>query len=848
MCRLLLVVDDSEQKLLPLVSARRQNKRGQLFGLSKGERLHGFGVAWLTGRAAGAVVTTRPPSDDLNVRRVLGATSSRLALAFIRSCACDRCPATTYCPASDANAQPFVRGGASGLVVAHVGILHHHRDLMRDGGEAGRRAAAVADCGDAGNSDAAFLYRLVASYYDDFGGDLEKAVRATLDLVSDGPASSLNLVATDKTGRVVACRRRSPGDGQAPPPLFYASTATGALLASAPVRWPGVGEWMEVVADGVVVVEGARVRAAAPVATKPRPWPFVPPPRAPAPRAPAPPSPPRPSAKTDAVGAADARMRAVVARVASANRSGLGAYLAAAKKRRLAALRAGASADDLVASLEAFAAALADGAEHAALVERDRAACASGLAREAAAATGDAAATGANGAATDRRAHDATTGAGAEITDRRALAESQARLYDARYSSSSAAEGQDRAGVEEVHITVARETEAIAAAIADAGRGQQRKLTTVRLLDFGCGNGRCFAACRAAARARGLALDVTAYDVSSGALGAFRRALVDDHGFTADGSGALGDVVAGADRVRFVLGSATAPPHAVEAALRRSGAYDEVWGFDVALSGWGTISAIPDLPGRSSQLPARFRISRQQSFLDILGNLAERLLNVVSSENNFLAPQARFRELRRRRAAAVGDEAARLDAELRLATSEGSFYYEVNGEDYFYSAVSPKEEAARLKSAGFLDVEVRACNVASFRDLLASPRLARLERAVLKLVDGNQHLRLQLLLTRLAEKAVRRRLRRVAPLFDPDRTLVDQCARYLCSYASRTPRYPTGVWSGLWSDGTGDGGAGLRALGVVDDGGPFCFQLDCSTGSRRTFCRVDGVVCDITDD
>ena len=73
---------------------------------------------------------------------------------------------------------------------------------------------------------------------------------------------------------------------------------------------------------------------------------------------------------------------------------------------------------------------------------------------------------------------------------------------------------------------------------------------------------------RAAARARGKALAVTAYDVSSGALGAFRRALVDDHGFTADGSGALGDVVAGADRVRFVLGSATAPPHAVEAALR----------------------------------------------------------------------------------------------------------------------------------------------------------------------------------------------------------------------------------------------------------------------------------------
>jgi hypothetical protein len=426
-------------------------------------------------------------------------------------------------------------------------------------------------------------------------------------------------------------------------------------------------------------------------------------------------------------------MRAVVARVASANRSGLGAYLAAAKKRRLAALRAGASADDLVASLEAFAAALAraDGAEHAALVERDRAAC------------------------------DAATGAGAETTDRRALAESQARLYDARYSSSSAAEGQDRAGVEEVHTTVARETEAIASAIADVGDG-----TTVHLLDFGSGNGRCFAASRAAARARGKALAVTAYDVSSGALGAFRRALVDDHGFAADGGGALGDVVAGADRVRFVQGSATAPPEA----LRSLGS------FDVALSGWGTTSAIPDLrPGEGRQL----------QFLAELCRRAPRLLNVVSSENNFLGPQARFREIRRRRAAAVGEDAARLDAELRLATSEGSFYYEVNNEEYFYSAVSPRVEERRLRAAGFRDVDVRACNVASFRDLLASPRLARLERAVLKLVDGNQHLRLQLLLTRLAEKAARRRLQRVAPLFDPDRTLVDQCARYLCSYASR---------------------------------------------------------------
>ena len=777
MCRLLLVVDATPQPLLPLVSARRSERRGQLFSLGKDERLHGFGVAWCTGRAAGAVVTTRPPSDDLNIKRVLAATASRLALAFIRSCVCERCPATTYCPASDANTQPFARSDDSGLVVAHVGILHHHRELMSGDSEAGRRAQAAQHCGDAGASDAAFLFRLVASHYDEFEGDLERAVRATLDLVSEtGPPASLNLVATDRSGVVVACRRRSPGDGQAPPPLFYASTDAGALLASAPVKWPGVGAWTEVAADSVIVIEDARLREAAPIASKPRPRAVVPPPPPPAPKKTAPQTRPA-AAKTDEVGAADAEMRGIIARVASANH-GLGAPLAKAKKRRLAALRAGASAAAAVASLEAFAEALANAgaAEKAALVERDRAACDGGwLPRD----------------ATTTDAHDAA-GADGPTADRGALAENQARLYDARYGPSSAAEGQDRAGVEEVHTAVAREAEAIAEAIA-AAVAAVAGAAPVRLLDFGCGNGRCFAAIRAATRARGAALDVMAYDVSEGALRAFRQALIAEQGFTVaydddadrrkpggviassayDGAAAgLGAVEngsgAGRCSVRFVLGSAAAPPEA----LRSLGS------FDVALSGWGTTSAIPDL--RNGE-------GRQEAFLGALCRLAPRLLNVVSSENNFLGPQEKFRDLRRRRTVAVGTEAERLDAALRLATSEGSFYYEVNGEEMFYSAVSPRVEEQRLRAAGFTDVRVSACNIASFRDLLASPRLAKLERAVLKLVDSNQHLRLQLLLTRLAGKAACRRLRRVALLFDPDRTLVDQCARYLVSYARRPP-------------------------------------------------------------
>ena len=55
---------------------------------------------------------------------------------------------------------------------------------------------------------------------------------------------------------------------------------------------------------------------------------------------------------------------------------------------------------------------------------------------------------------------------------------------------------------------------------------------------------------------------------------------------------------------------------------------------------------------------------------------------------------------------------------------------------------------------------------------------------MLRLVDADDHLGLQLLLTRLASRAAGRRLARTARLFDPERSLVDQCARYLVTSAS----------------------------------------------------------------
>ncbi len=112
MCRLLLYQGAPPDDLLALATARYAHRRGRLFGLSKGERLHGFGVAWRTDRGAAAVVTTKAPLDDLNVRRVGAATTSGAALAHVRSCACDTCPATTYIRRADLS--PMNRGDAAG--------------------------------------------------------------------------------------------------------------------------------------------------------------------------------------------------------------------------------------------------------------------------------------------------------------------------------------------------------------------------------------------------------------------------------------------------------------------------------------------------------------------------------------------------------------------------------------------------------------------------------------------------------------------------------------------------------------------------------------------------------------
>ena len=369
-----------------------------------------------------------------------------------------------------------------------------------------------------------------------------------------------------------------------------------------------------------------------------------------------------------------------------------------------------------------------------------------------------------------------------------ALALLQARMYDARYEDDGAegSAGGDKAGVEEVKDVMASESAAFRGVFAAARRGAPSP-ASLRVLDFGSGDGRYLAEfCRTAAAVleRGDKLEVVAYDVSAGALRAFRRRCLRDAGFAARGGGPLGAVVkdvaaAGGGTatltITFVRGDAVASPEAVEALLRGGAAGDV---FDVAVSGWGSTSAIPDLEDARGP-------SRQDAFVAALCRLAPRLLQVVSSANNFMGPQQTYADLRAARAAAAGSAAEALDARIRLATRPGDFYYPVAGHDYFFSAVTPQRERQRLLAAGFAEATISACNVVSFRDILGSAVVAKLERAALRLVDADDHLGLQRLLALGAARATGEKARRTARLFDPDRTLVDQAARYLISVARR---------------------------------------------------------------
>ena len=387
---------------------------------------------------------------------------------------------------------------------------------MRDGGEAA--GGGVADAAARG-SDAAFLYRLAPRRRP--WGDFERScARRDPTSVTGPPQVSTSWPRTDRS------RRRpppaEPRDGQAPPPC--STPRRRRAPRGAPVRRPGAEAGRR---SRRTAWSSPRARASARPRPSPRPRPAGRR-RAPAPRAPAPRRRPHPARRPTR-----SARRTPGCAPAAARRVRQPKRLGAPRRRSGGPRRPRRARHDPWRRSRPAAASRAPTAPSTRAVERDR---------------GRDAATGANGAPTDRRP-----------------GESQARstTLDTRVPRPRRPGPCGRRGPHHRRA----ETEAIAAAIADAGRGQQW-LTTVAARF-----GRATPLLRGVPRRRagpGKALDVTAYDAPRArwapSAGARRTA--------APLTAARSATSSPARTASLRQGSGGAARRRV--ALRRSGAYDRV--------------------------------------------------------------------------------------------------------------------------------------------------------------------------------------------------------------------------------------------------------------------------------
>eukprot|EP00435_Cladocopium_sp_Y103_P024266 s2598_g5.t4 len=100
-----------------------------------------------------------------------------------------------------------------------------------------------------------------------------------------------------------------------------------------------------------------------------------------------------------------------------------------------------------------------------------------------------------------------------------------------------------------------------------------------------------------------------------------------------------------------------------------------------------------------------------------------------------------------------------LEKKIGLATFDRSYYYTVDTkQNMFYSAISADLEAARLKEAGYDSVRVQICNIINFFDIQTKPRAARINAAVIRLLERRDVWGAQLLLSRGVAKAFKKPL------------------------------------------------------------------------------------------
>jgi len=809
----MLICSEEAFVLSDVVYGRERSTRKRFLLASRGEeRVHGFGVAWSTSidDTPGILVTLNEALIDINVRRVTNAVRARLALAHLRCCACASCPATTYAPSSFLNTQPFIYGN---IIFTHIGILQGHLHLASNQSfcnEIHRRVSCI-QIPDAGEkSDSVFLFRLIISYYLEI---LDKPKRRLLMAIRKAftvlcrtgiPPSSLNVAAAD-TAAIICCRYRTPGDETIPPPLFVASSTRSCYFASAPIVSSGISSWIELGANEVVVAD--RLHPVEPTLSK-----FMPDhvslqrqffddnddddddtedlrtlnseqfssssivsPLAKQPKMKIEPASDHLFNKRQQVACwlkkADTELRAETTRLIQSidapirKNAAETKIIANAKKTVLIKVRQGLNNLNYDTDFDRLARVLLDDALQELNARTlnnapDRAqldACGLGV-------DGDLA----RSLLKELSRQESHT---KNATALEALALQQAKLYDARFEEAErAAVGLDRAGVEEVKDVMTAERDAFRCALGLAlYKKQESTHEKLYLVDFGAGDGRFCAEFVRAADALKTQLFVVAYEVSVGALRALKRRCVKNLGYTCSDEVSLTN-----GKVTLVLCQGGPLENPTQVCTRLVQCLPEnTNNFDMVLSGWGSTSAIPDLPGQPQ---------RQLAFDTAFAHLAPVLLQIVSSPNNFLKPQSEFQRLR------FSTRTPGTIARLRLATTPGSFYYPVAEHEYFYTAVSAQEEHERLLSAGFSRIHLRACNVASFRDLTNNPVLAKLETLVLFYINRDDKRALEAILFRAVATAAKRGvhwgtrpLRRCSPLFRKDQTLIHQLARYIIS-------------------------------------------------------------------
>jgi len=305
----------------------------------------------------------------------------------------------------------------------------------------------------------------------------------------------------------------------------------------------------------------------------------------------------------------------------------------------------------------------------------------------------------------------------------------------------------DGTGVEAVSDIMPTELECLIKAVKDAMN--HRPDSVLRILDFGCGDGRYLPAfirisqhiLSSTVGTFKDGMEILCLDVSAGALEELQEkikrwqssASMEEREFL---------------RFRFLVTGASDSAQVVERQIREGRGTERL--FHLSVCGWGTMSCIPDLVEHDGY-KAGIKKPRQFSFLQMLSKLSYSLLNITSTKNNFIREQRRFNAMRQARReilemknGAFTDHVdgsshydrilKYLETKLGLGTHTGDgFYY--GKHQMFFSAVDFEEEMERTKQAGFDNVDIRICNVMNFYDILSHSRKRKLNNCLIRLCE-----------------------------------------------------------------------------------------------------------------